>query len=178
MAQQKFQRDLNTGKKAEYQVADLFNGCGLATAPVDFFGPDRAYWDLETSIPVEWHPSELYFTTEVKYDIYEGRSGNVALEIQNVKSGQPSGLARTKATLWCQVLIDSVWISITEELKDYVRNNKPKEKIQCGGDDNAKLYLYDGYLILPEVFYRIDHLEPNKVRRKLKELWQTSLKSG
>ena len=173
-ARQKFLRDKQTGDKAENLVSDLFNGCSLATMPVDSFGPDRAFWDLETSIPPEWHPSILYFRTEVKYDIYEGQSNNVALEIQNTKSGLPSGLARTKAEFWCQVLVDSVWLAVTEELKDFVRKNKPVRIIKEAGDGNAKIYLYKTHLILPEVFHRLDHLKPKELRSKLKELWQTN----
>lgn len=168
-----FEKDLVTGSKAERIVSELFDGCGLTTTPVDSSGVERSFWDLKTIIPSVWKLPMLDFTTEVKYDIYEGGSGNIAIEIENVKSHTPSGLSQTKADFWCEVLIDAIWICNTKELQRFVKDNKPFREIGCGGDDNARLLLYKTYLLLPTVFHRIDHLEIQPLRDKIRTLCWT-----
>jgi len=156
----KFLRDLADGGVGEDRVIAFFKACGWPTDKVDPADKNtRRYYDLEVAIP-----SVLTFTTEVKYDKYEARSGNVAIEIWNPKLNQPSGLNITKADFWCHVLQDSAWITSVETLKGFTEANKPFRYIECGGDDNSTMLLYRRDDVLPVIFNQMDTMTPEDLR--------------
>ena len=91
------------------------------------------------------------FTIEVKFDKYAGRSRNLAVETHNTKSDSPSGIMVTKADLWVQIVGTEKDVNVvsTQKLKNFVRDEVPYKIIECGGDANARLYLYKFDHILP-----------------------------
>jgi hypothetical protein len=150
-------RDLALGEVGEKRVIKLFNEAGIDSKKQPSKGRFSDY-DVISLFEL------LTFTTEVKYDIYALRSGNIAIEVFNPKIGQPSGLMATKADLWAHVT-DEVHLANVEGLKLWVENNSPKRVITAGGDDNATLYLYPLDSILQEpLFQRIDHLTDDERR--------------
>jgi len=160
-----FIAELRGGQKAEKVICDLFNTSGL---PTMIRGGRWSEWDLETRLPGYF----VDFYTEVKYDKHEAKSGNLAFELFNPKTNKPSGLGITSANLWCHVLSDSIWIANVQELKNYIKNNEPYKKIMRGGDNNARLRLYEGHVILPAVFHRLDTLKKKQLCYKVIELWK------
>jgi hypothetical protein len=114
------------------------------------------------------------FTVEVKYDAMAQKTGNIAIEHHNCKKDEPSGIARTTATIWAHVVLDqgfpTVWIANTKKLRVWIENNKPFKEIYAGGDDNACLWLYRDTDILYEAFHRIDNLDKEKATKLIRSL--------
>ena len=159
----RFLSDFKDGNSAQSVVMALFAKCGLHNTVVDPKSQDRQYWDIIT----DGH--DLSFTTEVKFDKYEARSGNIAIETFNPRLGKPSGLGITKAFFWAHVLVDNVvWITPTNTLRLYVKETPAKKVIKIGGDGNAELQLYSSE-ILPVVFTRIDKITSRKLLKYIKE---------
>lgn len=160
-----FVRDLRLGDKGQQIVVAIFNKCGLSSTIVDSKNPNRSFWDIETT-GIDGGD----FTTEVKYDVYEARSGNIAIETFNPRSGKPSGLGITRAFFWAHVLADnSVWLARVSDLKKFVQDQPPKKVVECGGDDNATLLLYQNSIILDGVFTRVDLLDGYGLLKFLEE---------
>jgi len=146
----RFLRDLVRGGRAEQMVADLFTA---ADFPSELDKEARIDWDVKSVY------GQAYFTTEVKYDEYEQRSGNVAIEVFNPRLGKPSGITATKAFFWAHVLADGVvWVTPVASLKEYLDNHSPGRIIDRGGDNNATLYLYPSDQILVDAFTRVDNM--------------------
>lgn len=105
-----------------------------------------AGWDLRSCAKGK------FFTLEVKYDLMEAKTGNVAVEHYNTKSGHPSGITATKADLWVYVFstLES-HVCRASSLRDYLRDVPPKRSVN-GGDGNAALALYERDAILDTVF--------------------------
>lgn len=89
------------------------------------------------------------FTTEIKYDLYSKRSGNIAIEFYNcsTKNPRPSGIAATKANLWCHIIKndlneDVLLLTSVVRLKKFVADEKPLKTIGAGGDGNASMQIY------------------------------------
>ena len=155
----KFVHDRIVGNSGEDRVVQLYRMCGWMCNKVDAADKDtRRYYDIETTT------APLVFTTEVKHDIYEARSGNIAIEIWNPKSNKPSGLSITRADFWCHVLQNSVWLTPVQDLRRFVDSVKPLRKIDKGGDGNATILLYKREIILPEIFVRIDDISSKQLR--------------
>lgn len=160
-----FVRDLRLGNKGQQITIALYDKCGLSSTIVDNKGPNRSLWDIETT-----GSNIRSFTTEVKFDAYEARSGNIAIETFNPRSGKPSGLGITGAFFWSHVLSDnSVWLTRVSDLKQFVEVTPPKKTVSCGGDDNATLLLYANSIILNGVFTRVDLLTGNELFKFLEE---------
>ena len=85
----------------------------------------------------------------------QDKTGNIAIEIYNPRSGKPSGLTATKATLWCQVLKDSAWITSVKSLRKFCEETPPFKMFSSAGDGNAAILLYKTEDIL-QIFERID----------------------
>ncbi len=132
------QRDLAFGRAAEDRVVKLFNECSFDTRVQPNKGKFSDY-DLESQYS---NGMIQTFTTEVKHDAYAARSGNIAIEMFNPKSGKPSGLMATKADLWVHIISDGVYLANAERLKKWVNDTPAKRVITAGGDGNATLYLY------------------------------------
>lgn len=137
-------RDLKLGEIAENQIIDLFITMGYPSCK-NIDNNQKSYYDIMSE-----HPTKK-FTTEVKHDIYSNKSGNIAIETFNPKTGKNSGLNITRADLWIHIT-DKPYITSVKKLKKYVDENKPHRIISCGGDNNATLYLYRADIILNAIF--------------------------
>lgn len=151
---EKFAKDLKIGREGEDRViqvlaeADLY--CVRNSTTQDLQGHDLLFW---------FHPRERRL--EVKYDIYESKSGNVALEYYNPRKRMPSGINATKSDIWVFVLKDgAVWACRTDDLKKHFREKPCYRDIGCGGDDNASMKLYKREQLFGPLFIRLDSLEP------------------
>lgn len=147
-------RDLAIGSIAEKQIAKIYEEIGFKS---EFNTENNKLYDL-----VSWN-TRTRFTTEVKYDIYAKKSGNVAIETFNPKQGKESGISCTAATLWAHVIEDA-FITSVKLLKEFIHVTKPFRIIEAGGDDNATLFLYKRELILDSIFYNLTSL--SKAKRK------------
>lgn len=167
MEKKSFLRDLARGGNAETLVIELFAAAGF---PSHADKKARSEWDVKST-----YDEPFFFTTEVKYDEYENRSGNIAMEVYNPHTNKPSGLTATKAFFWAHVLVGKVvWLITTNELKAYIDKNPPSHMIDRGGDNNATLWLYPSNNILPRAFTRIDTM----TNEELRSFVHTQLKEG
>jgi hypothetical protein len=155
--------DFDAGNKAEKIVMGVYEELGFTCAGT----PSRKWsdWDIETTMPKDG----IVFHTEVKYDIYANKSGNIAIETYNPKIEKESGLTATKADLWVHI-VDTVNITTVKKLKEFVGNTEPKRIITAGGDDNATLYLYDRDVIFPAIFIELDSLSTKEREQTIREL--------
>ena len=146
-------QDMKNGKDGERTVRELFEKHNVKVQKNE--SDDKKVlleYDLSCIMPYGT------VTLEVKTDLYEKKSNNVAVEYWNSKKNSPSGIGATTATLWIFVLADkSVWICRTSDLKDYCDKVKPLKDL-LGGDDNAMLKIYPRKQIFDEIFYRLDQL--------------------
>ena len=147
-----FKKDLPVGQMGEYLVQQLLERIGM-----DCESNDDKYYDISAS----FNDKTLY--VEVKLDLYAEKSGNIAIEFFNPKTGQPSGIGITKADIWAHVLMDKgspeIWMANVDKLKKFIETFPAKRVVPCGGDDNASLYLYDKDKILHETFVRMDNIK-------------------
>jgi len=152
------QKDLAIGSEGEKKLISLLNEVGVASKVQPKKGKFSDY-DIEASY------GGLDFTLEVKYDVYAIRSGNIAIEVFNPKSGRASGLMVSKSDLWVQIT-DEVHIANTQALKCWVNNNPAKRIIFEAGDGNATIYLYPIDTIFDgDLFIRIDNLTGDDRRK-------------
>lgn len=167
-----FRSDLQTGKIAENAVMRLYNRCGLKTTPVNVFSGDRDYWDLESVAPKLWMLPKNLLTTEVKYDVYAKKSRNLAIEVGNTtyQETRPSGITKTKATLWAHIIDDTIWLCRSNDLRDFVKYVTPKREIKNAGDGNAHIYLYDVKELLKAIFKRLDDKTPAIAKEIIEKL--------
>jgi len=161
-----FVSDKIKGENAEDSVAkilsclwDVHKASELETGA--FSDWDLSVAQLETGYEV--------FTVEVKYDEMQSKTGNIAIEIYNPRSGKPSGLTATKATLWCQVLQDSVWITSVKALRRFCEETTPFKMFTSAGDGNAAILLYKTEDILT-IFERIDECKTEQLQKKINSL--------
>jgi len=152
-------RDLVLGDIAEIKVVNLLNHVGLS-AEKNSDKTTRKFYDIIVKTKT------VEFTVEVKNDIYAVRSGNIAIELFNPKSGKPSGLGVTTSMVWVVMIGEELWLANTERLKKYVNNTKPKRIIDSAGDGNALIYLYDRDIILPTNFTRVDNISNKQTLKR------------
>lgn len=151
-------KDLATGKIGEEKLISAFNVAGLKSSPNKDVALRSLYDIITTSNKSIRDTTGLdVFYTEVKYDLYAMKSGNIAIEIWNPKSNKPSGLTISESHLWCQIT-DKIYLASTNELKLYVENTTPCKFIPRAGDGNASLNLYKADKLLPAVFTEISNL--------------------
>lgn len=161
-----FVKDVRVGRVAERLIVDLFKRSNIRADLNQSTSKTRlAEWDVQAYFEGKT------FLVESKYDIYEQKSGNIAVEYYNPRSAKPSGLYVTKANLWAFVLADnSVWITRVKDLKAYFETMPALRDIACGGDGNAAMRLYRRDDIFGAIFQRIDGLTPEQLRSVLEEL--------
>ncbi len=120
---EKFQKDLETGKKFEQQALELIQKKYPKAYIVDGYFLE---WDI--FVP------ELNIGIEVKSDAQYKKTGNFYVEY--FCNGKPSGISTTKAEIY-YIYLDKLYILKTEELKDkcrkYINTNRDKK----GGDNMA-----------------------------------------
>ena len=149
-----FLNDKDKGVHGEDLVLEVLKSFGLTAGLNPHTSRIKlAEYDIEVDNPA--------FTIEVKNDLYATRSGNIAIEFYNPKSGTESGLYNTKADVWAHIVNNEVYFISVSDLLDYISANKPFKTIDCGGDDNASLFLYKTD-ILDEVFVNMTRLDRKK----------------
>jgi len=166
MGKKRFLHDLARGGKAEALVCELFTQAGFDTVQDQ---AARSDWDVASEY------GQGYIYTEVKFDEYENKSGNVAIEVFNPRLGKPSGITATKAFFWAHVLAGGViWVTPVSKLKTYLDNHAPGRIIDVGGDKNATLWLYPSDAILPDAFTRVDNLPIDELQVFIIEHWESA----
>ena len=166
------QRDLAIGRVAEDKIVKLYDSLGCISL-LNKARDELSHFDMTTKLATTRGELPLYydseFSTEVKYDIYANRSGNIAIETFNPKTGKPSGIGITTADIWAHI-VDDIYLTSVRALKEHVETVKPFRLIEAGGDNNATLFLYKKEDILSEIFINFSVLEPDEGREKLVEL--------
>lgn len=147
-----FKSDNRAGKLAENKVLQVLEELGIHGN----LNPASDHASrLKFDIAAQWF--DLTFTGEVKYDLMEAKTGNVAIEYYNIKTGAKSGLLATESDLWFHVVQPlEVYVCNVADLLAYFTNEKPYRSIECGGDDNSAMKLYRRDVIFPAIFHRFD----------------------
>jgi len=159
-----FLNDNNLAKVAEKLVFRILENSGYKTS----FNIDKdelSYYDLVSKSLC----CKFTFTSEVKFDSYQEKSGNIAIEYYNSKKCSPSGISITKSNFWFCVLHKSVWICKTNVLKEYVQYVKPLKDLVNVGDNNACIKLYKDNEILNDIFKRVDNISISNFRKIINE---------
>lgn len=82
--------------------------------------------------------NDKYYNMEIKHDYLYNKTGNVAIEIQS--RGKSSGIITSKASIWCYILDEFVYVVSSSKLKKFLSTSN--YKIVNGGDDyTSKLIL-------------------------------------
>ena len=161
-----FVSDKIKGENAEDSVAKILSCIWDVYKASDLEKGAFSDWDLSVS---QAGTGYEICTVEVKYDEMEAKTGNIAIEIYNPRSGKPSGLTATKADLWCHVLQGSVWITSVKELRKFCKETPPVKMFSSAGDGNAAILLYKTKDIL-EIFERIDGCQKKQIHQKISSL--------
>jgi hypothetical protein len=145
---------LGRGKVAEEQLVSK-----LTPIVENIERSSNSDWDIQATL--DGHG----VTFECKFDIMAAKTGNIAIEYMNCKSGKASGLTATKADYWSYALTDgSIWVVPTEELKVFIGRHSPLKFVDKAGDGNASIMLYRKDFIF-QIFTRIDGLSPKELKR-------------
>lgn len=162
------------GKFGESYVQKLLRNAGITSRPNKAKSrKELTKWDLEADL------DGREFHLEVKFDLMESQTGNVAVEYYNTRLAKPSGIAATASDLWVYVFQPlSAFVARTADLRSFCESVKPSRTIASGGDDNAALWLYSRDVILPAVFHPMDDLTPQELRFLLNELLNNEEKNG
>lgn len=168
MAGRGFLASRELGGRAEGLVGDLFAGAGVRCERAP--SGDHPGFDLRLRL------GRRELTAEVKYDALAARTGNLALEYYNVRSGKPSGILATSADVWLYVLDPRpgeagdgprVWLARSGALKTWFWRAKYHRRVTRCGDGNAAVMLFRADELLPRVFTRVDDRRPDELRRLL-----------
>lgn len=169
MGKKNILKDLAIGSQGEKRLILLLNEVEIISQVQPTKGKFSDY-DIESSY------GGHNFTLEVKNDVYAIRSGNVAIEVFNPKSGRASGLMISKSDLWVHIT-DGVYVANTELLKKWVNDNPASRVITHAGDGNATIYLYPIDTIFDgTLFVRIDNIGADLRRNSV--IQQLSLKDN
>ena len=147
-------RDLSKGHEGENKVSEYLNQLGIDSWINNEKGK-LSYYDIGFKLKAK------EFTVEVKNDLYAKRSGNIAIEVFNPKTGKPSGLGITLADFWCHIT-DGLYFTKVSILKQFAEEYKPFKIISAGGDNNATLYLYKANFLFPKIFIRSANISDKK----------------
>lgn len=149
-------KEFTIGRIGEERVMSLLHSVDIFCEPNDKYA-DRYQYDLRGFILHKNKP--LPFKIEVKYDAYEKRSGNVAIEVRNSRQDRPSGITATESHIWAHVLHDSIWFTPVTSLLAYTEWVKPERRIEHAGDGNATILLYKRDIIMPDIFTQVDDFD-------------------
>ena len=130
--------DLETGRQGEELVCKMF----IENTLECYYNKDKtklSFFDLETVV------DDRVLLLEVKNDKRAFDTGNLAIEVRNVLQDKPSGLTITKADIWVVILGKDVYMTKTQDLKNFVENNKPMKTYRS----NVLIYIYPKTEILP-----------------------------
>lgn len=147
-----FKKDKEVGNKAENIVFELLKSFGLSPVYNESKNRDELKgWDIEAD-------GKKY---EVKYDVMAKKTGNLAIEYFNPKTGKPSGIMSTCSDFWIYVVDCGekylIYVVSVNKLKNFIDNTKPHRIVEVGGDKNASLMLYKKECILDVVFEVFDN---------------------
>lgn len=161
-----FLSDRKIGMNGEQLLRGLLADASIENvANSELSQAELADWDVQGNL------FGLKFSIEIKCDVMEAKTGNVAIEYHNPKQDKSSGINITKADLWVIILEDtSVWIARTTDLKRYVNEEECLRDIQCVGDGNSSIKLFNRDKIFSDIFYRIDDLPTWELSHLLVEL--------
>ena len=164
-----YHKSVGLGNFGENLVSDTLAKAGIKNSK----NPEKSCRKIMSEWDIEFVFEGKRFTLEAKFDKYEARSGNIAIEYWNVKQGKRSGLLASKSDLWAIVLYEpvTVWVARTSDLRKYFHTVKPFREIACGGDDNAAMKLYRRDELFSDVpFYRLDDKDSDAVALLLNKL--------
>lgn len=144
-----FCKDRESGEIGENTVINLINSVNKSA----FFAAKAD--GRKSDVKVFFDDTEA--TIECKFDIYEAKSGNIAIEYFNPKSQKLSGIGSCCTDLWAHVLTNptKVYLTATKKLVDWINKNKPHKHIKKAGDGNASLYLYKSVDIIKGPFVEL-----------------------
>lgn len=158
-----FTKQKNVGSLAEKLVMNYLTLAGIDTIP-NTDKESRSYYDLEFKL------GSKRVTCEVKLDFLASKTGNMAIEIKNTKTGKDSGLSITTATLWTVCIRDfenwAIFVVSVNSLKNYIKNHRGIRK-EGVGDGNSTILLYKCDDIL-KIFSRLDNIAPENIAKVLK----------
>jgi hypothetical protein len=152
-----FNRAAGIGRSGERMVRELFASNGVPA--VENQSEDRtklSKHDFTFELAGRQH------SVEVKRDLFEKRTGNVAVEFYNPVARKPSGLAASTSSLWAFVLSDGIWACSTATLRRVFEQGMASpafvRDVKAGGDGNADFRLYKRAVLFPGLFFRLnDH---------------------
>jgi hypothetical protein len=159
-----FALDRKKGERGEKEVTAILAEAGIEAEPnVSRKRAELAGWDLRFHLlGREWH-------AEVKNDLMERRSGNVAIEFYNPKSGKPSGVFDTRSELWFHQLARGMFVTLTGRLLEYCSGGAAKRVVACGGDGNSSMFLFPADVIIEDIFVPISGADARAVLTDLLE---------
>jgi hypothetical protein len=125
----------------------------------------NSFYDIKSEVALDGIGEHTIFY-EIKYDLMSSKTGNLALEFFNPKSGKPSGIMITSSDFWIFCFNEPIeaWLCGVNALKAYIDANKPKRIVDVAGDKNASLMLYSREKLCAELFRRIDNMEKEEFR--------------
>ena len=144
----KFCRDLEIGHAAEQQVIRLFTKCGF---------PCQTNSTNLTTHDFTFQHDNKEWSVEVKFDKWQHKSGNIAIEYFNPKLAKPSGILATTSQFWVVVLLNGqIWMAKTDALRKHFNTEPGIRDVLSGGDGNASFRLYRDSSLFGSVFFEID----------------------
>jgi len=156
----RYKKDFLQGKNAEKFVMDIFQKNNvICKANLSKIRKELIGWDF-AFLYEQLNLAKIEYKIEVKNDIMEQETGNIAIEYYNTKLCKSSGIDATIANFWVYVLENpkTAWISSVKLIKEYIKNNLPIKDV-CGGDDNSQMKIYPREQIFSAIFNRIDNLD-------------------
>lgn len=112
---------------------------------------------------VEFTVNDRKYLAEVKFDKRADDTGNIAVEYENPRTGQPTGLLSSDSDLWAIVLTSgAIWVSRTVDFVGFFRDT-PGKDMRFVGDGNSSCRLYKKEVLLGPVFTRMDDLHPFEI---------------
>jgi hypothetical protein len=166
MACDTYFKNKKEGEYGERVFTSVLKRAGLpATRNMSSKKEELLKWDVATEI------NGVKLTAEVKFDIYEARTGNVAIEYYNTRSCKDSGINATEANLWVFVLADdSVWACNVKALRQHFNQSPGVRDVINGGDGNASFRLYRRLELFEKLFTRLDELPSDNIINELLRL--------
>jgi len=128
---EQFAQQLREGHYNELRVALYFMLEGMHVR----IGYSGQSYDIHV-IP----PEGAAFSVEVKWDKRAAETGNCYFEIENTRRGEPSGIAATRADVWCHVIGDgdeAMLVSVGR-MRKLLKARRFREVRTQGEDSNSR----------------------------------------
>lgn len=127
-----FNRDVKIGEEVEQKV------CSLLPHPkfLKSFGNERGFDLIGYDELIETAPASISLVGAVRYevkrDLVGDRTRNLAIEVRY--NNEHSGIITTIAERWVHVFSDAVYIMRVDELKEFLRLNRPYLRLTRAGE--------------------------------------------